>query len=93
MKLIVAIIRPEKLQAVREALDEMDVSLMYAGGVSDGWRTRQGRYRGLEFRIRQPKIRLEILIVNDMAVSGVVNAINRAATIARPDSAPAATSW
>ena len=59
MKLIVAIIRPEKLQPVREALDGADVAVMYATEAADVWRRRPLKYRGLEYQASQPRLRLE----------------------------------
>jgi nitrogen regulatory protein P-II 1 len=79
MKLIIAIIRPEKLAAVQAALIEgeaclLSVSEVLSGGPEPG---RTGIYRGGEYRVRRPKLRLEI-VVDDWVVEGVVEAIIRA---------------
>ncbi len=81
MKLIVATIRPEKLVTVREALDDADVSLMYAGFVVDAWRRRPCMYRGVEYQACQPRLRVEVLVGNEALVSDTVAAIAKAASV------------
>ena len=63
MKMIVAIIRPEKLEAVQRALNERDVYLMTVSDVRGCGRQRGFTevYRGQEFQVRLlPKLKLEI---------------------------------
>ncbi len=63
MKYIVAIIRPEKLEAVQQALSECDVYLMTVSDVRGCGRQRGFTevYRAQEHVIRLvPKIKLEI---------------------------------
>src|SRR6476659_4238789 len=70
MKLIVAIIRPEKLEAVQRSLNERDVYLMTVSDVRGCGRQRgfTEMYRGTEFQVRLlPKLKLEIAI-NDAFV-------------------------
>ena len=55
MKLIIAIIQPEKLDAVRQALGEHEVSVMYAGVVSDACHRRSGIYRGILYQFCQQR--------------------------------------
>ena len=77
MKLIVAIIRPEKLEAVQAALNERDVYLMTVTDVRGCGRQRGYTevYRGSEFQVRLlPKLKLEIA-VNDAFVEATVEAI------------------
>jgi nitrogen regulatory protein P-II 2 len=77
MKLIVAIIRPEKLEAVQRALNERDVYLMTVSDVRGCGRQRgfTEMYRGTEFQVRLlPKLKLEIA-VNDAFVEASVEAI------------------
>ena len=77
MKMIVAIIRPEKLEAVQNALAERDVYLMTVTDVRGCGRQRGFTevYRGTEFQIRLlPKLKLEIA-VNDAFVEATVEAI------------------
>ena len=65
MKLIVAIIRPEKLEDVQRALAERDVYLMTVSDVRGCGRQRGYTevYRGTEVRIQLiPKLKLEILV-------------------------------
>ena len=81
MKLIVAIIRPEKLEAVQAALNERDVYLMTVSDVRGCGRQRGYTevYRGTEFQVRLlPKLKLEIA-VNDAFVEATVEAIVHAA--------------
>jgi nitrogen regulatory protein P-II 1 len=79
VKVIVATIRPEKLKDVQQALDGRDVRLMYTGQVADVWHERTCTYRGVKYRMPQPRLRLEILVVNEMEVTEIVEAINTAA--------------
>src|SRR5215475_15657002 len=77
MKMIVAIIRPEKLEAVQQALNERDVYLMTVTDVRGCGRQRGYTevYRGTEFRVKLlPKVKLEIA-VNDAFVEATVEAI------------------
>jgi nitrogen regulatory protein P-II 1 len=87
MELIVAVIRPEKLQAVEGALYEHDVCLVSAGQVLADARESGPTeiYRGRSVRVRPTKLRLE-LAVGAESVEAVVSAITRAA--ATEDSAP-----
>jgi nitrogen regulatory protein P-II 2 len=87
MKLIIAVIRPEKLQAVEGALREHDVCLMSTGQVLADAREPGPIeiYRGRSVRTRPTKLRLE-LAVEDEAVEAAVWAIRRAATTG--DAAP-----
>ena len=77
MKLIVAIIRPEKLEAVQAALNEHDVYLMTVSDVRGCGRQRGFTevYRGSEFDVRLlPKLKLEIA-VNEAFVEATIEAI------------------
>ena len=77
MKLITAIIRPEKLEAVQDALSERDVYLMTVTDVRGCGRQRGFTevYRGTELQIRLlPKLKLEIA-VNDAFVEATIEAI------------------
>jgi nitrogen regulatory protein P-II 1 len=81
MKLITAIIRPERLDAVRKALAEVDVYLMTVSEVQ-GFGRQRGLvevYRGQEVEERfLPKIKVEIA-VTEAFVEATVDAIVRAA--------------
>src|SRR3954467_3100434 len=77
MKMVVAIIRPEKLEAVQEALNEHDVYLMTVSDVRGCGRQRGYTevYRGTEVTVRLiPKLKLEIA-VNEPFVEAAVEAI------------------
>src|ERR1022692_3367339 len=81
MKMIVAMIRPENLEAVQLALAKSDVYLMTVSDVRGCGRQRGFTevYRGTEFRVRLlPKLKLEIA-VNDAFVEAAVEAIVHAA--------------
>ena|SRR5450432_3780382 len=80
MKMIIAIIRPEKLEAVQQALSEKDVYLMTASDVRGCGRQRgyTENYRGGEGFIRLlSKVKLEIA-VNEEFVKPTVDAILKA---------------
>ncbi|MBM4069819.1 MAG: P-II family nitrogen regulator [Planctomycetes bacterium] len=77
MKMIVAIIRPEKLEAVQKALHEREVYLMTVSDVRGCGRQRGHTevYRGAEFHVRLlPKLKLEIAI-NEPFVEATLEAI------------------
>ena len=81
MKLVVAIIRPEKLEDVQQALAERDVYLMTVTDVRGCGRQRGYTevYRGTEVSIQLiPKLKLE-LAVNEAFVEATVEAIVHAA--------------
>jgi nitrogen regulatory protein P-II 2 len=81
MKLIIAIIRPDKLEAVQDALSAKEVYLMTVSNVQ-GCGTQRGyteTFRGMAIPIRLvPKVKLEIG-VNDNFVKPTVEAILKAA--------------
>jgi nitrogen regulatory protein P-II 2 len=81
MKMIVAIIRPERLEAVQKALNDFDVYLMTVSDVRGCGRQRGYTevYRGSEFQVRLlPKLKLEVG-VTDAFVEAAVEAIIHAA--------------
>src|SRR5262245_32753999 len=85
MKLIIAIIRPEHLEAVRGALREPEACLLCVSEVL-GDRREPGFteiYRGREVRVARPKLRLEIAVSDGLA-QGVVESISRAASAGVP---------
>ena len=81
MKKIEAIIKPFKLDEVREALSEMGISGMTVTEVK-GFGRQKGHtelYRGAEYVVDfLPKAKLEV-IVSDERVEGVIEAIAKAA--------------
>ena len=81
MKLIMAIIKPTKLDAVREALTEIGVQGLTASEAS-GFGRQKGHteiYRGAEYAINfVPKMRIE-LVINDDQVEAAINTIRNTA--------------
>ena len=81
MKKLECIIRPHKLEEVREALDKIDVHGMTVTEVR-GFGRQKGHaehYRGVEYKAEfQPKLKLEILIRDDQ-VNESIKAIQEAA--------------
>ena len=81
MKKIEAIIKPFKLDDVREALGEIGISGMTVSEVK-GFGRQKGHtelYRGAEYVVDfLPKVKLE-LVVNDDYVENCIEAINRSA--------------
>jgi nitrogen regulatory protein P-II 2 len=81
MKLVVAVIKPFKLEDVRDALDEIGVHGMTVTEVK-GYGRQKGHteiYRGAEYVVTfLPKIRIEIAVSDDRAEEAV-ETIERAA--------------
>ena len=82
MKKIEAIIKPFKLEDVKEALVEAGIEGMTVSEVK-GYGRQQGHselYRGAEYVVEFiPKIKLEIVVSNDEYADIAVKAINAAA--------------
>ena len=81
MKLVIAIIKPFKLDEVREALTAAGVQGMTVSEVK-GFGRQKGQteiYRGAEYSTNMvPKIKLEIVVADDIAAT-VVETIQQAA--------------
>ena len=81
MKKLECIIRPHKLEEVREVLDKVDVHGMTVSEVR-GFGRQKGHaehYRGVEYKAEfQPKLKLEILVRDDQ-VAEATKAISDAA--------------
>ena len=81
MKLVVAIIKPFKLQEVREALVDAGIEGLTLSEVK-GYGRQKGHtelYRGAEYTVDTlPKIKLEI-ICDDEKVSSIVDVISKSA--------------
>jgi len=81
MKLVMAIIKPFKLDSVREALTELGIQGLTVSEAK-GFGRQKGQteiYRGAEYVIDfVPKVRLD-LVVDDDLVDSVVEAIQQAA--------------
>ncbi|MCU0792946.1 MAG: P-II family nitrogen regulator [Opitutaceae bacterium] len=81
MKLIIAIIKPFKLEEVKEALSEIGVEGMTVTEVK-GFGRQKGHteiYRGSEYTVDfLPKVKLEVVVADDV-VAKTVDAIVKAA--------------
>ncbi len=74
MKMIIAVIKPSKLDEVREALTEIGVEGMTVSEVKGFGRQKGHReiYRGAEYAINfVPKIKLEIALSDDIAEQAI----------------------
>lgn len=81
MKMVMAVIKPHKLDPVREALTEIGVTGLTAGEVK-GFGRQKGHteiYRGAEYTVSfLPKVKIEVAVSDDL-VEEVVDAIKAAA--------------
>jgi len=81
MKLVIAVIKPHKLEEVREALAAIGIAGLTASEVK-GFGRQKGQteiYRGAEYSVNMlPKARVEIATSDDMAPA-VVDTIRQAA--------------
>lgn len=81
MKLIIAYVKPFKLEQVGEALKSIGVSGMSVSDIS-GFGRQGGQkevYRGAEYEVDfVPKVRLEVIVTDELA-SDAVEAIEKAA--------------
>ena len=81
MKLVVASVKPHRLDEVKEALQDLGVNGLTTTDV-EGFGRQRGHteiYRGAEYRVDfVPKVKVEVLCDDDQ-VSGVVDAVAKAA--------------
>jgi nitrogen regulatory protein P-II 2 len=81
MKLVIAIIKPFKLEDVRDALTQLGISGMTASEVK-GYGRQKGHteiYRGAEYAVNfLPKVKIEVAVPSDRS-DRVVEAITAAA--------------
>lgn len=81
MKLVVAVVKPHKLDEVKEALRDIGVSGLTTTDV-EGFGRQRGHtevYRGAEYQVDfVPKVKVEVLVADDQ-MQGVVDAITKAA--------------
>ena len=77
MKRIIAIVRPEKMEAVKDALIAIDasgmtISQVHGCGNQHGWKEH---YRGTEVLLNMvPKVKIEVVVEDDEA-DGVIDAV------------------
>ncbi|MEL0143677.1 MAG: P-II family nitrogen regulator [Alphaproteobacteria bacterium] len=85
MKLVMAVIKPFKLDEVREALTELGVQGLTATEVK-GYGRQKGQteiYRGAEYAVSfLPKVKVEV-VVDDDQVDSVVEVVAKAANTGR----------
>lgn len=88
MKLVTAIIRPEKLDDVRSALESAGVHGLTISQAS-GYGRQRGHtevYRGAEYTVNLvPKVRVEILVRDELADDIIDSLIDAAGTGAQGD--------
>jgi nitrogen regulatory protein P-II 1 len=81
VKLVVAIVKPHRLDEVKEALQDLGVNGLTTTDV-EGFGRQRGHteiYRGAEYRVDfVPKVKVEVLCDDDL-VSGVIDAVAKAA--------------
>jgi nitrogen regulatory protein PII len=81
VKLVVAVVKPHKLDEVKESLREIGVQGLTTTEV-EGFGRQRGHtevYRGAEYQVDfVPKIKVEV-VVDDDQLQGVVDAITKAA--------------
>ena len=82
MKMITAVIKPFKLEDVRDALNQIGIAGMTVEEVK-GYGRQKGHtelYRGAEYVVEfQPKVRLQLAISDDQveaAIEAIINAAN-----------------
>jgi len=83
----VAVIPGDKLWEIQETLKEPDVYIMYVSPVGDVRESILGCYRGSEYRNPRPRLRLEVVVVNDLKVQDTVAGICRMACTRHPAAA------
>ena len=81
MKLITAIVKPHRIEEVKEALRDIGVNGLTTTDV-EGFGRQRGHtevYRGAEYQVDfVPKVKVEVLVSEDGA-QGVIDAIEKAA--------------
>ena len=81
MKLITAIVKPHRIEEVKEALRDIGVNGLTSTDV-EGFGRQRGHtevYRGAEYQVDfVPKVKVEVLVAEDDA-QGVIDAIEKAA--------------
>lgn len=85
MKMVVAVIKPFKLDSVREALTELGIVGMTASEVK-GYGRQKGQteiYRGAEYTVNfLPKVKVEVAVADEV-VEAALEAIQRSARTGR----------
>ena len=85
MKLVVALIPPERLEAVQEVVDDPAASIVSVSEVGDVREPRlKAFYRGGEYAVPRPRLRVEIAVINEGLVPTLVSALRQAAATKEP---------
>jgi nitrogen regulatory protein PII len=74
MKMITAILWPDCLETIRDALNPAENQVVSAGPIWSG-EVSPSTYRGLSFSQPKAAFRIEIVVPNDLAVDDAVEAI------------------
>jgi len=86
MKLVIAIIKPSRIEEIRQALNELDVHGMTVSEVR-GYGRQKGHseiYRGAEYAVHfVPKLKVEIAVADETRAAAVTAAIKQAANTDR----------
>jgi nitrogen regulatory protein PII len=75
MKLIVAMIPAERLDAVQAAIEQTDATFASVGQAIDLRDQSLEVYRGQEYQAARIKMRLEVLVVNDGLVEETIGVV------------------
>ena len=81
MKLVIAVISPDKVDSVRNALPEPDAYIFYVSLVGDVHDPVQGHYRGGSYIEPRSRLRVEIIVVNELLLEEVVRVVTLAASM------------
>lgn len=78
MKLIIATVPPERIEAVQTALESNSAESIYAAQMRDLRAFTQEHYRGAVYHPFRPVFRVEALVVNEMLLEDTLNAVANA---------------
>jgi nitrogen regulatory protein PII len=82
MKLVVALIPPERLDAVQGVVDDPAASIVAVSQVGDVREPRlRAVYRGAQYAVPRPRLRVEIAVVNEALVPSLVSALRQAVAL------------
>jgi nitrogen regulatory protein PII len=79
MKLIIALISPDRQEHLEAALAQIDAPVVYLSQVLDLTNKSTEKYRGVDYRLPQTKLRLEMLVVNEALLEELVATVAVAA--------------
>jgi nitrogen regulatory protein PII len=85
MKLIIAMVRTDRLRDIQEALRRPDTFLMYVSQVGDVREPLSSTYRGTEYQEPRPRLRLDVVVVNDLMAPDAIETIMGIACDPTPD--------